>query len=440
MFVFESLYIFFSGAFVQLGTFFIAMAGVCLLATPLWKGAPGLAVLFGLSGFMLASIGNQPMPKLPQQSVYLTVKPWPEDSVVMVMDISQPYIDGMELLPGTYKINVRYTNSDKIVYKERTETISLKSGENMKVFIRILPPLNTSESPKGEGDAEFVKKTNAALKLLDKVKENGKSELDLVKKHIDTIKQDYQNYNLGAMKTRAYPANELNPTFHVGKFHKLSSVISYAGAIAHDAFHAKQYDDEFNNACYKNDKRRYIMFMKSLNYACGYPLAEVWTSEDKSKPATAEIEALQHQLYVLRKIPNSEREQAWVQCQITEGKGRHADKASRVACYYYKSDDLYVESPPLQWGPDMNIEFSRFNYTKGFCNKELKIGLRAIGVNPPKIDLSWNDILKTINTEKLLIWAESNVKKHCAKVELLTISLLTTERYVVEKEFYRVVN
>jgi hypothetical protein len=79
------------------------------------------------------------------------------------------------------------------------------------------------------GGAEFQRRTGEALALLQSL-----NEFALIRAHLGVISQGKRS------GTRAWTAR---PIFTVGAPTWGHSVLWYAGAIAHDAYHAKLYDD-----------------------------------------------------------------------------------------------------------------------------------------------------------------------------------------------------
>jgi hypothetical protein len=122
-------------------------------------------------------------------------------------------------------------------------------------------------APQIEGDASFVHRTSAALDLL---KDRHPSAYARVLRYVGKIKQS----TWSAMQTSWMP-----PTFEVGPDTLSSDDYWYAGAIAHDATHSKQYFD-------------YL----SLNPGA------LWVPNDEWTGRNAEIECMTYQLDVLTKI------------------------------------------------------------------------------------------------------------------------------------------
>ncbi len=78
------------------------------------------------------------------------------------------------------------------------------------------------------GDANFRARTREALELLGQTQ-----ALSLVRSHVKVIRQG---------KRSGMRAWENQPTFTVGRATWQHSALWYAGAIAHDAYHARLYD------------------------------------------------------------------------------------------------------------------------------------------------------------------------------------------------------
>jgi hypothetical protein len=95
--------------------------------------------------------------------------------------------------------------------------------------VRLFPERKTESLGAIEivGDAEFCARTRAALELLSSA-----SCFEIIRHHIARVKQGKRS----GMKAWAK-----KPTFVVGKPTWQHSVLWYAGAIAHDAYHSKLY-------------------------------------------------------------------------------------------------------------------------------------------------------------------------------------------------------
>jgi hypothetical protein len=79
------------------------------------------------------------------------------------------------------------------------------------------------------GDVEFRRRTDEALSLLRPLR-----QFAIIRQHLSVIRQARRS----GMK-----AWSAKPTFMVGRPTWSHSALWYAGAIAHDAYHAKLYDD-----------------------------------------------------------------------------------------------------------------------------------------------------------------------------------------------------
>jgi hypothetical protein len=128
------------------------------------------------------------------------------------------------------------------------------------------------------GGAEFIERTVESLSLLKTL-----PEFDVIRDRIAIIRQARRS-GMKAWLPR--------PTFNVGKLTRNHSAIWYAGAIAHDAYHAKLYGD-----AKKNGRRN-------------APDADRWTG------AQAEKRCLEFQREVLRQLHADEKMLAYVEkCQ-----------------------------------------------------------------------------------------------------------------------------
>ena len=125
------------------------------------------------------------------------------------------------------------------------------------------------------GGSEFIKRTKESLTLLGSV-----PEFALIRDSIAVIRQARRS----GMK-----AWLPKPTFNVGKPTWSHSVVWYAGAIAHDAYHAKLYGDAMKHR--RGNKRH----------------AESWTG------AAAEKKCLEFQRRVLRQLDADEMLIAYVE-------------------------------------------------------------------------------------------------------------------------------
>jgi hypothetical protein len=100
-------------------------------------------------------------------------------------------------------------------------------------FLRILPPRHRHtyviHGIEVRGAAEFQRRTEEALTLLRSL-----DQFQIIGKNLAVVRQGRRS----GMKAWAK-----KPTFIVGKPTWTHSALWYAGAIAHDAYHAKLYDD-----------------------------------------------------------------------------------------------------------------------------------------------------------------------------------------------------
>jgi hypothetical protein len=123
------------------------------------------------------------------------------------------------------------------------------------------------------GTARFRARTRESLASL-----RGTAEFDLIRAHLAVIRQG---------KRSGMKAWTDKPTFVVGKATWQHSAVWYAGAIAHDAFHAKLYSDA------KKSRR-------------GKPEAEAWTG------AASEKRCLSFQRRILARLGADEKMLAYI--------------------------------------------------------------------------------------------------------------------------------
>jgi len=180
---------------------------------------------------------------------YLTIYPfiktqehkyYEKEADITITNITEAYIPDQELPVGEYHITVTLHQ-----YQTHSVIINLTQGEHLNVYVRMLPVLNKGRLDVEAKTKDFKEQTNKSLMLL---KQYNNMAYNIVKKHVDNIKQSRITGVAGGMLTRYYPFWETYPSFNVGNSSwkdvpYLNDSIWYAGVIAHDSYHAKQYDD-----------------------------------------------------------------------------------------------------------------------------------------------------------------------------------------------------
>ncbi len=256
-------------------------------------------------------------------------KYYEKQAVISILNIDQPYTPGMKLPIGSYEVEATLEK-----YETLQITINLSRDQTLNLYLRMRPVLNTQRLDIEATTDAFKAQTEKALNLL---KATNNVAYNIATRHMDNIRQITIAGGTQGMLTRYYPGWEAYPTFNVAEsswksIPNLDDIIWYASVIAHDSYHAKQYDDaeiicrenQTNlsdglpaNWLNENRPERKATIIAQPNFVCSDPDELMWRED------AAERGAIDHQISVLSNIAGASNELLYLRLMQQECKGMH---------------------------------------------------------------------------------------------------------------------